>query len=222
MTFKLGIIPLPKLCRSIAETRSPLSSSRRVLIVSTMRRIHVYAYAYVLCEPFLSLPLSFILVTHLRATVAPVCKMKEVTIIGASLEESVKVRCEVEADPSVVDFVWEFNNSGENFEVAPAKFDGNNGTMSELVYTPESERDYGALTCWGRNEIGKQEAPCIYQVIPAGDDISDNFLNGSYFYLDKWLPRRIFFQAVCGEESCLCTVGIWRYPRIIGNSCWFC
>lgn len=95
--------------------------------------------------------------------------MKEVTIIGASLEESVKVRCEVDADPSEVDFVWEFNNSGENFEVAPAKFDGNNGTMSELVYTPESERDYGALTCWGRNAIGKQEAPCIYQVIPAGD-----------------------------------------------------
>lgn len=95
--------------------------------------------------------------------------MKEVTIIGASLEESVKVRCEVDADPSEVDFVWEFNNSGENFEVAPAKFDGNNGTTSELVYTPESERDYGALTCWGRNAIGKQEAPCIYQVIPAGD-----------------------------------------------------
>lgn len=95
--------------------------------------------------------------------------MKEVTIIGASLEESVKVRCEVDADPSEVDFVWEFNNSGENFEVAPAKFDGNNGTTSELVYTPESERDYGALTCWGRNAIGKQEAPCIYQIIPAGD-----------------------------------------------------
>lgn len=105
--------------------------------------------------------------------------MKEVTIIGASLEESVKVRCEVDADPSEVDFVWEFNNSGENFEVAPAKFDGNNGTMSELVYTPESERDYGALTCWGRNAIGKQEAPCIYQVIPAGD-VLDDVLRLSY------------------------------------------
>ncbi|CAD1469492.1 unnamed protein product [Heterotrigona itama] len=99
--------------------------------------------------------------------VAPVCKAKEVSIIGASLEESVKVRCEVDADPNEVEFVWEFNNSGENFEVAPAKFDGNNGTMSELVYTPVSERDYGALTCWGRNIIGKQEAPCIYQIIPA-------------------------------------------------------
>ncbi|XP_031825598.2 sidestep III isoform X2 [Nomia melanderi] len=103
----------------------------------------------------------------LRVQFAPVCKAKEVTIIGASLEESVKVRCEVDADPNEVEFVWEFNNSGENFEVAPAKFDGNNGTLSELIYTPVSERDYGALTCWGRNVIGKQEAPCVYQIIPA-------------------------------------------------------
>lgn len=101
-------------------------------------------------------------------TVAPVCKTSP-TVIGASLEESVKVRCEVDADPNEVDFVWEFNNSGENFEVAPAKLDNNNGTMSELIYTPVSERDYGALTCWGRNAIGKQETPCTYHVIPAGN-----------------------------------------------------
>ncbi|XP_014228892.1 hemicentin-2-like [Trichogramma pretiosum] len=103
----------------------------------------------------------------LRVQFAPICKSKEVTIIGASLEESVRVRCEVEADPAEVDFVWEFNNSGENFEVAPARFDGNNGTTSELLYTPMTERDYGALTCWGRNPIGKQAAPCVYQIIPA-------------------------------------------------------
>ncbi|CAG5106044.1 Similar to Cadm1: Cell adhesion molecule 1 (Rattus norvegicus) [Cotesia congregata] len=85
----------------------------------------------------------------------------------ASMDESVKIRCEVDADPNQVDFTWEFNNSGENFELAPAKFDGNNGTASEFLYTPMSERDYGALTCWGRNAIGKQKTPCVYQVIPA-------------------------------------------------------
>ncbi|XP_003702634.2 sidestep III [Megachile rotundata] len=106
-------------------------------------------------------------VVTLRVQFAPVCKTKEVSVIGASMEESVKVRCEVDADPNEVEFVWEFNNSGDNFEVAPVKFNGNNGTMSELVYTPVSERDYGALTCWGRNIIGKQETPCIYQIINA-------------------------------------------------------
>ncbi|XP_014604552.1 PREDICTED: nephrin-like [Polistes canadensis] len=105
-------------------------------------------------------------VVRLRIQFAPVCKTSP-TVIGASLEESVKVRCEVDADPNEVDFMWEFNNSGENFEVAPAKLDSNNGTTSELIYTPVSERDYGALTCWGRNAIGKQETPCTYHVIPA-------------------------------------------------------
>lgn len=118
------------------------------------------------------------------------CKAKEVTIIGASLEESVKVRCEVDADPNEVEFVWEFNNSGENFEVAPVKFDGNNGTMSELVYTPVSERDYGALTCWGRNVIGKQEAPCVYQIIPAGKDTACESNN------DLGIPTQIQFRSV--------------------------
>ncbi|XP_046737249.1 protein turtle homolog A isoform X1 [Diprion similis] len=103
----------------------------------------------------------------LRIQFAPVCKAKEVTIIGASLEESVKVRCQVIADPAEIDFTWEFNNSGENLDVAPVTFDGDNGTTSELMYTPISERDYGALTCWGKNAIGKQESPCVYQVIPA-------------------------------------------------------
>ncbi|XP_074104616.1 sidestep III isoform X1 [Cotesia typhae] len=106
-------------------------------------------------------------VVPLRVQFAPVCKTKDVTIIGASMDESVKIRCEVDADPNQVDFTWEFNNSGENFELAPAKFDGNNGTASEFLYTPMSERDYGALTCWGRNAIGKQKTPCVYQVIPA-------------------------------------------------------
>ncbi|XP_012269309.1 protein turtle homolog A [Athalia rosae] len=103
----------------------------------------------------------------LRIQFAPVCKTKEITIIGASLEESVRVRCQVIADPSEIDFIWEFNNSGENLDVAPITFDTKNGTTSEIIYTPVSERDYGALTCWGKNAIGKQESPCVYQVIPA-------------------------------------------------------
>ncbi|KAF7990771.1 hypothetical protein HCN44_000576 [Aphidius gifuensis] len=106
-------------------------------------------------------------IVPLRVQFAPVCMTSDVTIIGASLDESVKIRCQVEADPIEVEFTWEFNNSGENFELAPAKFDGNNGTTSEFIYTPLSERDYGALTCWGRNIIGKQKNPCVYQIIPA-------------------------------------------------------
>lgn len=41
-------------------------------------------------------------------------------------------------------------------------------TVSELIYTPKGERDYGTLACWGQNSIGKQTEPCLFQVVPAG------------------------------------------------------
>jgi hypothetical protein len=48
-------------------------------------------------------------------------------------------------------------------------------TVNELIYTPKSERDFGTLACWGRNSIGKQSEPCLFQIVPAG--------NYSFFFL---------------------------------------
>jgi hypothetical protein len=96
-----------------------------------------------------------------------VCRDTEMTVIGASLDEVLKVRCHVAADPSEVTFVWQFNNSGESFDVSPARFSTSIGNVSELMYTPASQRDYGTLTCWGKNSIGKQAEPCVFQVVPA-------------------------------------------------------
>ncbi|KAL3285807.1 hypothetical protein HHI36_000329 [Cryptolaemus montrouzieri] len=104
---------------------------------------------------------------HLRVRYSPVCKEEEVTVIGASLDEVLKVRCQVSADPGEVTFVWQFNNSGESFDVSPARFATSSGNVSELMYTPASQRDYGTLTCWGRNSIGRQQEPCVFQVVPA-------------------------------------------------------
>lgn len=42
-------------------------------------------------------------------------------------------------------------------------------TVSELIYTPKNEREYGTLACWGKNSIGKQTEPCLFQVVPAGN-----------------------------------------------------
>lgn len=100
-----------------------------------------------------------------RVSDAPVCsKDSEITVIGASLDETIKIRCQVAADPGVDSFIWQFNNSGENFDVAPARFSTSSGNTSELMYTPSSQRHYGTLTCWGTNSIGKQTDPCIFQV----------------------------------------------------------
>lgn len=45
-----------------------------------------------------------------------------VTVIGASLDESIVISCRVSADPSNVDFEWTFSNSGERFEVPAGHF----------------------------------------------------------------------------------------------------
>lgn len=96
------------------------------------------------------------------------CRDSEISVIGASLDEVIRVRCHVAADPSDVTFVWQFNNSGESFDVSPARFTTTSGNMSELKYTPASQRDYGTLTCWGQNPIGRQSEPCVFQIVPAG------------------------------------------------------
>lgn len=48
---------------------------------------------------------------------SPFCVLTEPMIVGASLHEAVKVNCLVSADPADVTFTWQFNNSGESFQV---------------------------------------------------------------------------------------------------------
>ncbi|XP_034833962.2 neural cell adhesion molecule 1-like [Maniola hyperantus] len=103
----------------------------------------------------------------LRVQYAPVCGMTSPQVVGAALDESLHVRCSVHADPADVTFLWQFNNSGESFDVSPARYATLNGSTSELRYTPASERDYGALTCRGTNTVGQQAQPCIFQIVPA-------------------------------------------------------
>ncbi|ERL96037.1 hypothetical protein D910_00869, partial [Dendroctonus ponderosae] len=98
---------------------------------------------------------------------SPVCRESDITVIGASLDEILKVQCHVAADPTEITFLWQFNNSGESFDAQPPRFATANGNGSQLTYTPKSQKDYGTLTCWGTNAIGRQAEPCVFQVVPA-------------------------------------------------------
>ncbi|KAL0869211.1 hypothetical protein ABMA27_007488 [Loxostege sticticalis] len=106
-------------------------------------------------------------IVKLRVQYAPVCGESSPQVVGAALDEALRVRCSVHADPADVTFLWQFNNSGESFNVSPARYGTVNGSISELRYTPASERDYGALTCRGTNSVGRQEQPCVFQIVPA-------------------------------------------------------
>lgn len=69
---------------------------------------------------------------------APVCATQSVSIVGASLEESIGVHCRVNADPSDVEFEWVFSNSGERIE----------STSSHGQYSIESDGANGFIGKW--------------------------------------------------------------------------
>ncbi|XP_063896922.1 neural cell adhesion molecule 1 [Helicoverpa armigera] len=104
---------------------------------------------------------------YLRVQYAPVCAQPSPLLIGARLDEPLRVRCTVNADPADVTFYWQFNNSGESFQVSPARYVSTGGTSSELRYRAASERDYGALLCRATNAVGRQKRPCVFQIVPA-------------------------------------------------------
>lgn len=99
---------------------------------------------------------------------APVCIQEREELFGALKQETVTLRCQVDANPAVVTFHWTFNNSGDLTEV-PSTLFTNEPSSSRLNYTPNNDMDYGTLSCWGQNEVGHQRIPCVFQVVAAGN-----------------------------------------------------
>ncbi|XP_054717865.1 nephrin-like [Uloborus diversus] len=102
---------------------------------------------------------------HLDVQFAPVCKHEPGQVFGVAKLETLNITCEVEADPTDIQFHWTLNNTVESIEVK--KF-FSEGTSSTVYYTPYNMLGYGALLCWGSNTIGRQKDPCVYRVVPVG------------------------------------------------------
>uniref|UniRef100_A0A1B0DE33 Ig-like domain-containing protein n=1 Tax=Phlebotomus papatasi TaxID=29031 RepID=A0A1B0DE33_PHLPP len=98
----------------------------------------------------------------------PVCATDKVIIIGAFRGENLNIVCEVESDPPPRSFRWKFNNSGETLDVGRERHQRNGSMRSILQYTPVTDQDYGTLSCWGQNEVGVQQNPCLFQIVLAG------------------------------------------------------
>nr|CAD7395407.1 unnamed protein product [Timema poppensis] len=88
--------------------------------------------------------------------------------LGAWRERSLSVECEVDADPggSDIRFSWTYNRSRDVLPV-PGDRVNSSGTSSRLVYTPDSEQDFGTLACWASNSVGRQRVPCLFHVVHA-------------------------------------------------------
>ena len=100
-------------------------------------------------------------------TVAPVCANDREELLGALKHETLQLKCEVEASPPAESFHWTFNSSGEQTELT-SQLQTTESGWSRLNYTPSSDLDYGTISCWARNVIGQQKAPCVFQIVAAG------------------------------------------------------
>nr|KAF7421367.1 hypothetical protein H0235_009203 [Vespula pensylvanica] len=105
---------------------------------------------------------------YLNVMFAPTCKPNQTKFHGVAKQEKANISCQVEANPTEVQFRWTFNNSAESIDVAAGHI-ARAGTSSIVSYTPMTELDYGTLLCWATNRIGHQQVPCVYHIIPAGE-----------------------------------------------------
>ncbi|KAH6931465.1 hypothetical protein HPB50_024470 [Hyalomma asiaticum] len=105
---------------------------------------------------------------YLRVKYAPVCKTHQKWVYGASKQETVSVRCELDADPTETTFRWVFNSSSSGRRRDLASQDASSsGSRSTLAFVVHSDDDYGTLLCWGTNSVGIQRDPCAFSIVPA-------------------------------------------------------
>lgn len=99
--------------------------------------------------------------------VAPICRPGQTKIYNVARDETARIVCDLEANPTDVNFTWVFNNSVDTVDI-PQNRISSDKARSILTYTPVNELDYGTVLCSGRNEIGAQKQPCVYHLNPAG------------------------------------------------------
>ncbi|XP_053986545.1 protein sidekick-like isoform X3 [Hylaeus volcanicus] len=96
----------------------------------------------------------------------PVCHQGQVKAYGMARQETMKIPCELEANPPDVSFTWKFNNTMEAIDIPQSQVTSER-TRSTVSYTLMTEMDYGTLLCWGTNDQGTQLEPCVYHIVPA-------------------------------------------------------
>ncbi|KAK5647693.1 hypothetical protein RI129_002585 [Pyrocoelia pectoralis] len=104
---------------------------------------------------------------YLNVMFTPTCKPNQTRVYGVAKQEEARITCQVDANPTDVQFRWTFNNSADSVDVASSHI-ARSGTSSVVSYTPMTELDYGTLLCYASNRIGHQRLPCVFHIIAAG------------------------------------------------------
>ena len=94
---------------------------------------------------------------------APTCRKYDESTVVVLSGDTVNISCQVDANPSDIDFVWSSNQTSKVMPVSN-KYYNSSGTSSILTYKIPKFFNNIMLLCWARNEIGVQEKPCVYYV----------------------------------------------------------
>ncbi|XP_047545511.1 nephrin-like [Vanessa atalanta] len=147
----------------------------------------------------------------------PLCRKREVKLIGAALQEPSKVECEVDAFPPPDTFEWTLNNSAGSIKVDPERFTVNaKEGKSVLTYVPVSDIDYGTLACRATNLAGQQMSPCVYTLLPATRP--DPPSNCSVYNLTDDSLDLTCLAGYEGGLQCTYIAEVWANEGLVTNS----
>lgn len=97
----------------------------------------------------------------------PVCADHQKLVYGVAHGEIASINCTVRSNPEdQLQFHWTFNSSSELNTLPESRF-RTTGPTSQLVYSLNTGRDYGTILCWAENQLGRQDVPCVFHLIPA-------------------------------------------------------
>ncbi|XP_050679951.1 nephrin-like isoform X2 [Leptidea sinapis] len=147
----------------------------------------------------------------------PLCRKREIKLIGAALQEPSMVECEVDAFPPPDTFEWTLNNSAGSIKVDPERFTVNSKDgISILKYIPVSDVDYGTLACRATNLAGQQVAPCVYTLLPATHPEPPH--NCTVYNLTDDSLDLICLIGYEGGLSCTYIAEVWANEGLVVNS----
>ncbi|XP_073967207.1 neural cell adhesion molecule 2-like [Choristoneura fumiferana] len=154
---------------------------------------------------------------HMQVVYRPLCRKKEIKMIGAALQEPSSVVCEVDAFPPPATFEWKLNNSAGFIKVDPERYTVQSKEgKSVLTYTPVSDVDYGTLFCRASNLAGQQVMPCVYTLLPATRPEAP--YNCTVYNLTDDSLDLVCSAGYEGGLRCVYIVEVWASEGLVVNS----
>uniref|UniRef100_A0A0P4Y268 Sidestep protein n=1 Tax=Daphnia magna TaxID=35525 RepID=A0A0P4Y268_9CRUS len=182
---------------------------------------------------------------QLRVMFQPVCRPNQKIMYGVARQETAVVRCQTDAIPPARSHRWAFNasTSSEMTDLAvnrtqilqQTRFEsshveeGADALDRVFSYSPQSDRDYGSLLCWARNDIGEQREPCVYRIflgVRPDPPVNCSVVNQTADAVEVWCrpgfdggqSQQFQFEIFDTQSAVLLYNKSGRYPHLrVGN-----